>query len=172
MSHHAESCLSTLVGSHCINLYGSMKIFTALTAICCFISYVKCTFCKSLWIKASNKCKCKLHYWLSLSPMLYDHLIACHLHTTIDSSTHQGMYGVDKKHYCIQRERERENTVTNCNSNQPSKVIRTSYTLSILIESNPLVRRFSQILTHNPKREIEGMYISMSIQFKENVVLM
>ena len=39
---------------------GSMKIFTVLTAIYCCTSYDKCTYCKSLWIKASAKCpKCK-----------------------------------------------------------------------------------------------------------------
>ena len=46
-------------GSVCTSL-GSMNIFTAPTAIYCFTSYDKCTYCKLLWIKASGKCpKCK-----------------------------------------------------------------------------------------------------------------
>ena len=36
-----------------------MNIFTVLTAIYCFTSYDKLTYCKSLWIKVSAKCKCK-----------------------------------------------------------------------------------------------------------------
>ena len=35
---------------------GSMNIFTVLTAIYCFTAYDKCTYCKSLWVKASAKC--------------------------------------------------------------------------------------------------------------------
>jgi hypothetical protein len=39
---------------------GSMNILTVPTAIYCCTSYDKCTYCKSLWIKASAKCpKCK-----------------------------------------------------------------------------------------------------------------
>ena len=40
---------------------GSMNIFTAPIAMYCGTSYDKCTYCKSLWIKASAKCpECKL----------------------------------------------------------------------------------------------------------------
>ena len=39
---------------------GSMNIVTVQTAIYCFTSDDRCTYCKSLWIKASAKRpKCK-----------------------------------------------------------------------------------------------------------------
>ena len=31
-----------------------------VSAIYCFTSYDKCTYCKSLWMKASAKCRCSL----------------------------------------------------------------------------------------------------------------
>ena len=48
---------------------GSMNIFTVPIAMYWDTSYDKCTYCKSLWIKASAKCpkcKCKLqqHLWV------------------------------------------------------------------------------------------------------------
>ena len=48
------------VGLAIVLALGSMNIFTVPTAMYCLTSYDKCTYCKSLWIKAPAKCpKCK-----------------------------------------------------------------------------------------------------------------
>ena len=43
-----------------LSVLDSMNILTELIVMYCDTSYNKCTYCKSLWIKASDKCpKCK-----------------------------------------------------------------------------------------------------------------
>ena len=41
-------------------------IFTVVTAIYCFTSYDKCTFCKSFCIKVSAKCTCKIFFFMCI----------------------------------------------------------------------------------------------------------